>query len=953
MVYNQMGTAGVEHFRTILERLDVDPLPEDCVYTPVEGPHPKNLHIGGTPLAFTISMIGGLIPQDSSIWQVALRSPDSMEYEIAGTMLFLTSLPQWMINYMRKHHWFDVPLIKWHKVLKDQMELVFRAGMLGSNKTDDVYLLRKLFNCTIRRDLDADWQQERANRCGSAVYKNTVTGKNYMEALARVGYGYLQEVVAGMASRHDYASQREWWNRRHHFMPSGSTSASWIKQMMRNDDRMGANDRPTKKSTFEALDYDAMLYALRTAPVNAARASTKYEPGNKRRALYASDDVPMLVGMFASQNMEKCMSIHGIQARQTPEDFLTWVNASSLSNGYWVSTDYSDYNRLHTLEEQELMVLLRAKAYAHLGDSISVEKAKACLWVAKSYHASYIRFPDVGWRRVISGMYSGSRDTMAMNSAKHRCDALIALEECQAIGYPARLAVPDEIFLAGDDEDTHFADLLSAVTYGKVLVMMGHDLNAIKQQAGVQHHQYLQVQAYPTSNLQRPLASLIATLASGNWYVPKATWFSGMINGISDNMFECVVRGLNPQAAQHIATACLDTIMRVKESDTETANWINLEWWDFRSPERQHPLWGVQTMKPPMLNEKPEPRKSWPRNATDDWLATQHKLVSLLPARKVTIYTNLLLTDSHAAAFISFRQQQLRDEIKVKWPIRKKRIYQHTEVICGVPFGISEVAQFYKIHGTNNAPKNDSELAARIGIDPALLALVGGWDSLPSLLNGREWSNYCDVAPIHALSARAVASNWAFRSYASTLLGNDIQLHANNVDTTTAKLVYIYAGNGAGKTWLLTRYTTLMDFDSLSAPYALKRPHYSKDAFLGPARDAYLLLMCKRALRNNAIAMLGQWSPAEVAMVMARLGRTVEVVSYDPGVEVRESRLLNRGYDLARVTHTLARYIPTNPIYKDWREMLLAVHEATENKILAPSQYDTLKYMISKKDTNR
>lgn len=165
MAYMQPSAAGVEHYREAFDRLDCYIDASDRV-GPVSGPRERNLHLGGTPIAMTLAMVGGLIDSQSCLWKIAERSPDSMEYEVASTMLLMSSWPEWLVQLVDEWGWLDLPLIRWKDVLKPHLIAIRRMGMAGAVKSDEVYCTRKLINTTYRRDTEADWEKEKANRLG-------------------------------------------------------------------------------------------------------------------------------------------------------------------------------------------------------------------------------------------------------------------------------------------------------------------------------------------------------------------------------------------------------------------------------------------------------------------------------------------------------------------------------------------------------------------------------------------------------------------------------------------------------------------------------------------------------------------------------------------------------------------------------------------------------------------
>lgn len=902
------STAGVEHYRGCVTALECT-VPLESRTPPVEGPHPRNLHLGGTPIAMTIAMVSSLIPDGSPIWKIARRSPNSMEYEIAGTMLSLLSWPAWLIEKCDEWGWFEVPLIQWKDALKEDLIAVRRMGMAGTRKDDDVYCTRKLLNVTYRRDTPADWEKERANRLGRSWHKHLMSGKPYMPRLMHHAYTYERRQVLNISKRADYRDMRGWWARRHHTTPGGSTSAgTWARKLFKDDERMGQNDRPNKKSVVEALDDEAYKLLLWFPPRLVARASTKHEPADKRRALYAVNDIPYFVSSFASFNAEKEADMPGVAARQTPEDFLRWIADAREMKGYWLSSDYDDYNKEHTLEELALCNVVRAKAWlTAVGGRTAEQKAAAHMWLAEAIMSSSIEWPDGEETRVFCGMFSGQRDTMRDHCTIHNSDVRIIREDAADMGYHIQLAHPTRgENESGDDEDICFADFIAACIYAKTALAQGHELNPRKQMAGAHHHEFLQVQAVPGGSAQRPLSALLSTLATGNWYVPSATWFDSIIQGVSDNWWEAAVRGLPLAAAQHMAAAYLDTMMRVH--DDVKGDWVDLEWWDYRSPGYKHPLWGVTTEKPPVARKNPVPRATWPSNATKSWIKCNARLLRDVPPRKIKEYEQSLLEASHGSAFVQYRQTQLRAEVRHNWPPRVPRRYTLDRSLAMPGFTMDEMAQLANSLGTQTAPRSEGEQAARMGLDPQIISLVGAYEALAGLLDGPSWSRYARVIPARELTERAWASSWAFRSWCMRTAGTDPRVHAQATPTRRLR-AYIYAPNGAGKSWFVNRMANWSDIDAIARPIGLNKPSYREGRENMSERRLFLARVIQRAITDDVEVLLGQWDPHEVTTITNQMGIKLRLMAYDPGTDIRVDRLRRRGWTEEEIARRAKRWI--------------------------------------------
>lgn len=933
MVLCHPGAAGVEHYREIYCEMNMEVIPvvdNTAVYVcdsdVVHGPRPRNLHLGGTPIAMTLRMVWQCLDTVDPAWHVVQISPDSMEYELAGFILFISSLNLELREQMRLAGWYNVPLDRWIEVLKPKTDMMRRAGMFGTFKDDGVYMLRKVFNLTYRRDHDADWVKEKWNRQNKSYGKVLLSGKQYIKEFYKLATKFSEKVVGGIISRPDSSGAAEWFERRHHHMPGGSTSVGgWIKKMFTEDERLGKNDRPNKKSVFEALGYEAYELSLLTPPINVARVSTKHEPGDKRRALYATNEVPYLLSSYASVHAEKEMGHGGSVARQSVDDFGVWLKACISKFGYWESADLSDYNSEHELLELLALNLARARAWLLSVAKYSMDKVRVSMWMAKAMMNTWVEFED-GIERVFSGLFSGSRDTMRDNTEKHTLDLELQHKDCREIGFPVTVLAN---FQAGDDEDTRFGCELDAAVHVIVMRSQNHNMNAKKQMAGKVHHEFLQVIQDSNGLMQRPLPALLATLASGNWYVPRATWFASIIQGVSDNWWEASVRGLSPHMARHMAAAYLDTIMRVR---SDSGEWISLEWWDYRSPGYAHPLWqGVITQAPPIVREKPQSHPSWPSKSTDSWLRLHKRILADVPARKVELYREDLLQESHGSAFIEWRQKNLKAMVQVGWPKRKKRLYPNDYRLNEPGYTCAEMGTIMESCGTTTLPRDEKELAARIGVDPQIVALVGGWGRLARLVDGPHWAKYSPVLPTRGINKRAASSSWAFRSWASKLECYDPRVHTAPVGKARMKkMLYIYAPNGAGKTYLAKVERDWIDMDSISSKFAADRPYWIMKEGNLTAKKLFVAKILRYVIAEGVKVVMGQWPSAVVKEVGNGLGLEVDVVFYEPGRELREKRLAERGYAAERIENLRKRWEYSNEAYDNADAVIAAVRKKVE-----------------------
>jgi hypothetical protein len=865
-------------------------------------------------------MVSRFVGSHVAFKQLLERSADSLDYEVGGMILLMNSISERLLDVMTAAHWFEVPLARWKDVVKPMLDRVRRMGMLEAVADDSVYTLRKLINLTYRRDHEADWAAERSKRCGMVYRKTLLSDKSYMQSFVKELTAFETRVITAVANRSDTSDMVEWWKRRHHLVPGGSTSCGgWLRQAMRADTRVTQGDRPNKKSAMEALPAETMEYIMRSLPIHVARCSTKHEPGDKRRSLYADNEMSYLVTAYASTHTEKEMNFWGSCARQTPDDFMRWAIASSRQRGYWISADFSDYNGEHTLYELRAADAIRGLAWSKLGGRLGRSKARASLWSARSHDLTFATFPDVGSCRVIQGLYSGSRDTQRNNTALHYVHSSLARADAIGLGYGGYYHDGDSAYYSGDDEDAHFDGAITAAVHVKILGMQGHDLNPRKQLAGRYHHEFLQTMAHPGSTGQRPLSAILATLASGNWYVREGNWYGNNITSVSDNWWEAVCRGLPYQIAFLMACAFLDSLMRARNREGIL---IPLEWWNYRSPGTRHPLWNVITQAIPVPVPKQHSSDKWPSAATDDWLDIHARLLQRVPTRKKTLYRNDLLTASHGSAIHSHSQKHLEDIVGQSWPTREKRLYTAASLTTAPGFTMLEMGRFGESYTSRTNPRTEDELAARLGVDPQIQGLIGSWNHLAPYLPGKRWSAFAGVIAAKELTPRAEASNWAFRSWSSCIAAHVPKLHTKASVAGAVQMAYVYAPNGSGKTWLCNHFGGWGDIDAFAAPIGLDKPKYGKGLERLTKRHMFIALVLRRALAENCKVLLGQWDPLEVVPAAHAAGITMRTLHFDPGEDIRVDRLKKRGWNESSIQHRRDRWLTEATFITDWRQLV-------------------------------
>lgn len=500
---------------------------------------------------------------------------------------------------------FRVPLGKWRSVYGDTLEKVQRYGGVKctcgyTDNSADLYL-RKLLSL-IGRDLgDADWQQESDRRNPSYRYRawplpngTRSPGVQLRAELRHIGQ-LAPELVS--AVRENALPAREWWADRGVTTPTGSTSLRWLVKenaALMEDDRVSSQDRPDKCTVAQTLPDGFLEYVIyRTRPWTWARLSTKPEHGFKRRALYAADDISVAISAYASAAMEQRWQADGVCLRQDPAQLARWYDLSTSGEGQpgesgitWLSLDYSDFNKEHGNIHMAYLNCILAETWLSGGSDqkTGCDKAAASLWLSRANCNAWLR-REGQWERSWSGLWSGSRDTARDNTLFHKAYSNTASEWC-AHHWGGYLS-PSVVYVSGDDEDGRFYDWTSMALYAFAHEAMGFHINRIKQMVGARHHEFLQ-REMRGEHMTRPLASVLANVATGSWYKRDTASVTDHIDAISANLWEAHRRGCPLDLARCVAGRLLDRLV--------VGEGMHLEWYRFRNGKLrdaglQHPIW--------------------------------------------------------------------------------------------------------------------------------------------------------------------------------------------------------------------------------------------------------------------------------------------------------------------------------------------------------------------------
>jgi len=861
------------------------------------------------------------------------------EWAVAAVLLTMRTLGHNLLTECIVAGWYQVPVEKWIEVIKPSLELVGRSLIAGNFAGPDVLKLRNLMNVTARSDEPADWGKEMRERRVEWAPKFAIWGeKPYDEyvSIARERMDVLAaEHVAAVANDRECEDAEMWWAARHHATPGGaSTHRKECQDLLMADRQFRPQDRPKKKAVVELLPDEWFSDLLFRTPDTHCRCSTKNEPGMKNRPLHANNDSSYTVEAFALAHLEKAMDMQGASGKQMPVNVLEWMQVhddSMRSGGSWLSVDYPNFCTFHSKRELAEASMARARAWARLNTTeVGLQKQLASYWMAVGHFNSNLKHQAGDFERCTSGLYSGARATLMDHNYLHPTYMEIGIRNAEFAGWTVDFRYKN---WTGDDEDTMCRELHESAAYLWGMRFAGLTLNPWKQEAGALRpidvvrgvarefsgaamtHTYLQRAALGDMVPLRPIARIVATLASGNWYVEPGLWFDSVIGSVSDNWWECVTRGMELRTAQLLARAFINRLMVVRPTLEDGPDVVvkKLGWWQFASAG-DHPLWrgtSAGSEAPPSIPSKPEPARVWPNHATIAWMRRVRHIVKQLRPTRALEYYNYLQMESIGSAAHHYRQRSLRDGCRAIWPERIVELEAVTTRQLEAPIGARELVTLSRALTCNRRPVTEEEQLARIGIDAYLYKLCGAEVDLMKALDPVARGRWVALDVVKKNRERVEQLDSAIRAWSSSVHAECDALHVwreSKASVVRRKLVVCFIPNAGGKTWLCQRARSLIDMDV--AVYArVGWVRYSRQnvgafsewlASYQAAVDAY-------DGDVSAAMIMTQWPADGFCELAALQDRQLELRVLDVPLQTRVERLVARGWSQEKVEERLER----------------------------------------------
>lgn len=282
--------------------------------------------------------------------------------------------------------------------------------------------------------------------------------------------------------------------RRSEWMASGSSAGQKLDISIKKGQAQVESVKVGKRAWAENItvkDVEDVLHS-KTA-IELAHTSEKYENG-KARAIYGVEPMHYVINTYATKGFEeKLHLIPGLEKGSTgagqahQEHMRAWITESNDME--CTMLDYADFNRHHTPKAQAILfdvfASLGKKKGAH-PDWILANK-----WVAKSKFNMQALFPQEDKpRRVIQGMFSGTRSTDLINTVLNLAYFRLAVKYLASLGIE-----PCELYHVhqGDDVWISNKDELWSRALFYCLNNMGFLFQESKQMFGQGRGEYLRV----------------------------------------------------------------------------------------------------------------------------------------------------------------------------------------------------------------------------------------------------------------------------------------------------------------------------------------------------------------------------------------------------------------------------------------------------------------------------
>lgn len=826
------------------------------------------------------------------------KSVLSTRENVAATCLLMHHMPVLRGKFI-ENGWYDVPLSCWIG-LGQWIDLVNMIGSIKDVPDTEIAMLRGLKKCIVRWTKDADYKKELENRQKKPLvhlfpHLGSKSMEKWDEVFRVTTDNVLKELFKVMGTRRSGESINNWWKKRAINIASGSTHMRNLADTVSDTPISDKSDRADKKCVIQHLpDNYLENIVAHMFPRNLGHLSTKQEPGGKQRALIASNDLEYFVSSYASMDLEKHLHFDGMMGKQGITDVADWIYSSEIYKGsVHVCADFDDFNTTHTMDC--LFYLNYSLAVIHYDTlkavdmDVAVDKHNAHVWTALSQYNSWTVLGNDDPNRVFNGLFSGSRNTARDNTLLHGIYAKMNEWLLKDL-YNIQLNVPKK-WIAGDDEDYIFTNISQAKLWCDAYVTQGHAMNPSKQSMSTVRHEFLKVYHVLGVGANRPLGSILATLATGNWYVPSATWYLEAPESVASNFADAVGRGMHYDVAQKMAIQYLDTIMRIHEKDGTK---LRINWWPHaKQSSVSCAFWEGSNAgdKPwPIIKTKPRYPDQLACQASNAFKKTYETLLNQMTSNQQetvdaelrhTTYgktfhrhrLNLALEDARGLTILKHGEMVNRQVTEAKMPLM-------------VPWN-RKITLFAAISQRTVTSTSLDESFARIGVPPVIGNILGPTRVLRTLSNPRMWSFWASPEPVIAAKID-ITTTAMLRASAATAAA------ASKITIVNKPITVYIAPNGAGKTTWCQKNVDALDVDTCIDDKEWFGLHTSTTSI---TRFAIAKRIVEHALNQNYRSIVTQRLGPEIVECLKSVKMLEKVVLVQPPEGELRVRLLARGWN--------------------------------------------------------
>nr|QIP68042.1 RNA-dependent RNA polymerase [Erysiphales associated totivirus 24] len=484
-----------------------------------------------------------------------------------------------------------IPVDRWHEYGEDISKMRSTGWVLPHWFNRDLSLkLRRLGSLAGRNTEEADWEEQAQKFNGRWRPVRRALGpkgwrREYYEQLK---IKRLKEIGFRMAKLMETKPQtaREWWQRRWYNTPGGSSSMSKERVRLAHPELNLKQFEVDKKNAMELYTYDEFVQWVSEPAYILARCSTKHEPGFKNRPLQAGNDEHSAISSYVSDGIEHNYSHDGVVISQKPKDVAEWFGIQ-LTNAerYHISYDFDAYNMQNHNTDMYLLNYYSAEALLQKPDEDwKLDKAICALWLAESNLAQFISVHGET-QRTINGLYSGSRNTARDNSLLHEVYQEVILHSLELMtGMPYSRSSTRK---SGDDETAVVNTLLEAILYVRVVEKTGFLGKRSKLMIAKGNSEFLQLALDSTRKPVYPVAPVIATFVSGNWYKQPVRDLPAVVPALRDQIWNMVREGMDINMGRQLLYRSADWFMAAPD---ENGKMMYFDWKYYLKSEDSHPL---------------------------------------------------------------------------------------------------------------------------------------------------------------------------------------------------------------------------------------------------------------------------------------------------------------------------------------------------------------------------